>query len=218
MDSAEQGQLLLLLAGLYMFGLGLLAVLLASLVSLLPLPPIIVATVVVIVVNIWAWREELRKSVLYVHSILNLLGGAFVGVIVASWLSGLSGLITFLVSFSAMDLISFTKFGKWTLNRKLMGNGPLLKRLSVSLPYPGFPDLYPIIGVGDIFCFALIAGGALQIWRASFLWIAIVAVGVGQVLNVALVVLFRNRSWYRGLPATVFPVLIFVLVALLQNG
>ena len=201
-----------------MFGLGLLAVLLAFLVSLLLFPTNVIAIVVIMVVNVWAWRQRLRESILRMHSILNLLGGVLFGVIAASLLSGLSGLITFLIGFSVMDLISFTRFGKWTPNRKLMESGSLLRRLSVSLPYPGFPKLYPIVGVGDIFCFALIAGAALQIWGVSFLWVAIVSVGVGQVLNVAFMALFRNRSWYRGLPATVLPVLIFVLIALPQNG
>ena len=117
-----------------MFGLGLLAVLLTFLVSLLPSPTIVIATVVIMVANVWAWRQGLQKSILRMHSVLNLLSGTLLGVIIASLLSGLSGLIAFLVGFSTMDLISFTRFGKWTLNRKLMGSAPLLRRLSVSDP------------------------------------------------------------------------------------
>ncbi|RLC66942.1 MAG: hypothetical protein DRI52_11390 [Chloroflexi bacterium] len=204
-------------AGFYMGLLSLVNILLAFLISLLPTFLLAITAGAIAILIVWAWRQGLRNSILHVHSVLNMLGGAALGVLAAHWLADQARVIEFLAGFAVMDFISFTRFGKWTLNRKLMQSGPLLRRLSVSLPLPGFSEPYPIIGIGDIFCFALIVGATLQIWGPSFLWMAVGAVGLGQALNVACLALFRHKPWYRSLPTTSFPVLIFILTVLVQN-
>jgi len=123
-------------------------------------------------------------------------------------------LISFLIPIAIIDFISFTRFGRWTPNWKLIENKTFAKRLSVCMPIPGFSGLYQITGIGDMFVFALIVGATLKIWGIHVAWMAISAIIVGQIPNIIGMLSFKNKPWYRGIPATSFPVLIFVTIVL----
>ena len=106
-------------AGFYMGLLSLVNILLAFLISPLPTFLLAITAGAIAILIVWAWRQGLRNSILHVHSVLNMLGGAALGVLAAHWLADQARVIEFLAGFAVMDFISFTRFGKWTLNRKL---------------------------------------------------------------------------------------------------
>jgi len=99
----------------------------------------------------------------------------------------------------------------------LIENKTIAKMLSICMPIPGFSGLYQITGVGDMFVFALIVGSTLKIWGIHAIWMAISAIIVGQIPNLIGMLSFKNKPWYRGIPATSLPVLIFVITILLTN-
>ena len=198
----------------YMIMLSLVNILLASLISHLSIPLIIMSLAIVTVLTIWAWRQSFRDNILYLHDISNMLGGILLGILAACWLSSQEILISFLVPIAIIDFISFTRFGGWSPNRKLGENIPLAKRLSICMSIPGFSGLYQITGVGDMFVFALITGATLKIWGISAIWMAITAIIVGQIPNIVSMLYFKSKSWYRGIPAASFPILIFIIITL----
>ncbi|MCD6466542.1 MAG: hypothetical protein J7L10_01315, partial [Methanomicrobia archaeon] len=201
----------------YIILLSLANILLAFLISHLSILLIIIALAIVIVLAIWTWRQPFQDNVLYLHDVSNMLGGILLGILAAYWLSSQEKLISFLIPIAIIDFISFTRFGKWTPNRKLIENKTFAKRLSICMPIPGFSGLYQITGVGDMFVFALIVGATLKIWGIHAIWMAISAIIVGQIPNLIGMLSFKNKPWYRGIPATSLPVLIFVITILLTN-
>ena len=198
----------------YIIMLSLTNILLAFLISHLSILSIIIALAIMIVLGIWAWRQPFQDNILYLHDVSNMLGGILLGILAAYWLSSQEKLISFLIPIAIIDFISFTRFGRWTPNRKLIENKTIAKRLSICMPIPGFSGLYQITGIGDMFVFALIVGATLKIWGIHAIWMAISAIIVGQIPNIIGMLSFKNKPWYRGIPATSFPVLIFVTIVL----
>ena len=198
----------------YIITLSLTNILLAFLISHLSILSIIIALAIMIVLGIWAWRQPFQDNILYLHNVSNMLGGILLGILAAYWLSSQEKLISFLIPIAIIDFISFTRFGRWTPNRKLIENKTIAKRLSICMPIPGFSGLYQITGIGDMFVFALIVGATLKIWGIHAIWMAISAIIVGQIPNIIGMLSFKNKPWYRGIPATSFPVLIFVTIVL----
>lgn len=201
----------------YIIMLSLANILLAFLISHLSILLIIITLAIVMLLGIWAWRQPFQDNILYLHDVSNMLGGILLGILAAYWLSSQEKLISFLIPIAIIDFISFTRFGKWTPNRKLIENKTIAKRLSICMPIPGFSGLYQITGVGDMFVFALIVGATLKIWGIHAIWMAISAIIVGQIPNLIGMLSFKNKPWYRGIPATSLPVLIFVITILLTN-
>ena len=195
----------------YIIMLSLANILLAFLISHLSILLIIITLAIVMLLGIWAWRQPFQDNVLYLHDVSNMLGGILFGILAAYWLSSQEKLISFLIPIAIIDFISFTRFGRWTPNRKLIENKTIAKRLSICMPIPGFSGLYQITGIGDMFVFALIVGATLKIWGIHAIWMAISAIIVGQIPNIIGMLSFKNKPWYRGIPATSFPVLIFVI-------
>ena len=142
----------------YIIMLSLTNILLAFLISYLSILSIIIALAIVIVLAIWTWRQPFQDNVLYLHDVSNMLGGILLGILAVYWLSSQEKLISFLIPIAIIDFISFTRFGRWTPNRKLIENKTIAKRLSVCMPIPGFSGFYQITGIGDMFVFALIEG------------------------------------------------------------
>ena len=201
----------------YIIMLSLANILLAFLISHLSILLIIITLAIVMLLGIWAWRQSFQDNILYLHDVSNMFGGILLGILAAYWLSSQEKLISFLIPIAIIDFISFTRFGKWTPNRKLIENKTIAKRLSICMPIPGFSGLYQITGVGDMFVFALIVGVTLKIWGIHAIWMAISAIIVGQIPNLIGMLSFKNKPWYRGIPATSLPVLIFVITILLTN-
>jgi len=201
----------------YIILLSLANILLAFLILHLSILLIIITLAIVTVLSIWAWRQPFQDNILYLHDVSNMFGGVLLGILAAYWLSSQEKLISFLIPITIIDFISFTRFGMWTPNRKLIENKTFAKRLSICIPIPDFSGLYQITGVGDMFVFALITGTTLKIWGISAIWMAITAIVIGQVPNIICMLSFKNKSWYRGIPATSFPILIFIITILLTN-
>ena len=199
---------------LYIILLSVSKILFALLFSYVTLVVLLAVIACAILISFWTWRQPLSDKLLYLQSILNMVGGSALGVLAAFWLSDQIRLISFLIPMAVMDLVSFTRFGKWTFNRKLMEKNTMVKRLSVCLPVPGFSGLYPMTGIGDVFCFSLITGASVRMWGIHAAWIAMASILAGQVINVIVMLFIKGKSWYRGIPATTLPVLFFVVATI----
>lgn len=65
-----------------------------------------------------------------------------------------------------------------------------------------------------MFFYALIVGAAIKIGDASSIWVALSAIIFGQIINVTCMLFFKDKPWYRGIPATLLPALIFIIIIL----
>ncbi|HEX3078363.1 MAG TPA: hypothetical protein VHQ24_16015 [Lachnospiraceae bacterium] len=122
----------------------------------------------------------------------------------------------YIVAVAAMDVFSFTKAGKQSLNRKLIGNTNSLARLSICLPVPRKPGLQPIIGVGDILYYTIITMFCIYSKNVTAGLYAAIIVLIGQLVNtVSTSILIRvQKEHYKGFPATLFPGLFIFIVGI----
>lgn len=209
-NSKQLEQMALLWISFYIIVLSFVDIVLTFLIFKLPFFLVLATFVSVLTLAIWLWRRSVKDISVYFYSILNMFGGVLLGVLLTYWISGEDRLISFLIGIAVMDLITFTKLGRWTPHRRLIESKGIIEKLSICAPIPVISKLIPIIGIGDIFCYALMVGATLKIWGVSSLWIPIVSIFLGQILNIFGIFSFRSKPWYRGIPATTLPILFFV--------
>ena len=119
----------------YIIMLSLANILLAFLISHLSILLIIIILAIVMLLGIWAWRQSFQDNILYLHDVSNMFGGILLGILAAYWLSSQEKLISFLIPIAIIDFISFTRFGRWTPNRKLIENKTFAKSYRFACPF-----------------------------------------------------------------------------------
>lgn len=157
-----------------------------------------------------AWRRKLSARVLYLQNLLHIifalslafLLSRFVLVSTDRIIGAISGVIL-------MDLFSFTRRGRGTLNAKLMSKNTTAARLSFCLPVPQKQGLSAIIGVGDLTFYALMMLLAMKADGMSALQTGLIIL-LGQLLNQAVILLIKDKKGYKGFPATLMPGLLFI--------
>ncbi len=164
---------------------------------------------------IFAWKKSISNFTLYIHSIANFLLAATLAILVSPLLSNAVALISFLGTIAIIDLISFTRLGKHLPNRRIAEQTNLAKRLSVSLPLPGYNTLYQITGIGDLLVFALMSATGLRLTGINGFWFALVAIAIGQIFNIMAILALKNKPNYSGFPAAPIPITIFVILLLI---
>jgi hypothetical protein len=165
--------------------------------------------------SILLWSRKLSKKTLYLNNILNILAANLIAYFLIGYLMKSQDTITgLIIGVVGMDVFSFTKRGKNTLNAKLAGNINTLARLSICLPIPGHPGLQQIIGIGDLLYYSIItmyyinAYGMLTGLKAGMIIL------FGQIVNIISTEVLKKiqKEQYKGFPATLFPGLVIILV------
>lgn len=114
-----------------------------------------------------------------------------------------------------MDIISFTRIGKKTVNAKAMSNKSVAAKLFV---YGREKNdvLIPTCGFGDYLYYAMWISGthALSSSGISYAFVAFM-VFAGTILQSITVKVLAKRDGFKGFPGTVFPFLCTVLAYLL---
>jgi hypothetical protein len=175
--------------------------------------PVLFVTLGLIIV----WKKALSKKLLYFNNLLLLLFPACLAYFAVSYVIHSTDIIIGLVAgVAVMDVYSFTKRGKNTLNAKACGNMNTLARLSVCLPVPKKPGLQPIIGVGDLTYYSLIMmyfvkSDGMKAGAITFLIILL-----GQLINILSIIYVKKKQLFNGFPATLFPGL-FIFIAVVLN-
>lgn len=168
---------------------------------------VIALTVIIII-----WKKPMSRNLLLILNILNVIAVAcFAYFLVHIMKQSPASIYGFIAAVITMDVFSFTKRGKNTMNAKLMNNTSALPRLSICLPVPKKPGLQPIIGIGDLNFYSVMTLFALNINGFSSFYIVTLLLVTGQLLNILVISLIKNKTWYRGFPATLFPGLIYLI-------
>ncbi len=185
----------------------------------MPVLPILVSLIIIIVGIYFVWLKKLSKRNLYFNNILNLLAANIIAYFLVHYLIKYqSTIIGMILSIAFMDVLSFTKRGKNTLNAKLIGNINTMTRLSICLPIPGNPGLQQIIGVGDLLYYSIITMFYLKSGGRSAGLHAAMLILIGQLVNIiAIQVLKRvQKEHYKGFPATLFPGVYIIIATIFQ--
>lgn len=197
-----------------MLGITGMICLLAVLLNNVTLPVIGILFFVDMIVIIVLWMRPLSRKLLYVLNVLNMLGAGSLAYLLMMLLGdSVESFVTMITIIVVMDVFSFTKKGKVTPNARLMNHNNALARLCICLPVPQKPGLQPIIGVGDLYFYSAIIIFSLRSFGISGLGWIILLVLAGQLANILLISVIRNKAWYKGFPATLFPG-VFCLISL----
>ncbi len=159
------------------------------------------------------WRRTLTRRLLLFNNLLLLLFPLCLShLLLSHFITSVDAVMQVVSAIAVMDVISFTRAGRHTLNAKLVANRSALSRLSICLPVPKRPGLQPIIGVGDMFYYSFITtyfvGSASDMDALT----AIFLLCAGQLTNIICILHMRKRAGYKGFPATIFPG-VFILIA-----
>lgn len=201
----------------YMLGITSIICILAALVNKITLMVISIVFLINIVGIIVLWTRPLSKKSLYLLNIFNILAASsFAYLIIAFLIDSIESFVVMITIIVVMDVFSFTKKGKMTPNARLMNNNNALARLCICLPVPKKPGLQPVIGVGDLYFYSAIMFFSLHTFGVSVLGKVFLLIFVGQLTNIILISIIKNKVWYKGFPATLFPGA-FYLVGLLSR-
>lgn len=197
----------------YMLGMTAISCILASLLNRLILPVIFILFLVVFAGIVALWAKPLSRNLLYLLNVLNSLASvSFAYLLVTGFLKSVESFASVVVIIIVMDVFSFTKVGKKTPNSRLINNKNTLARLSICLPVPGKPGLQPIIGVGDLYFYSAISVFSLHIFSANAFVYILLFVLAGQLINILFISMIKNKIWYKGFPATLFPGIFYLII------
>jgi hypothetical protein len=165
------------------------------------------------------WLRKLSKTNLYLNNLLNLLISNIIAYFLTSYLIiSQDRIMGFIIGIVAMDVFSFTKRGKNTLNAKLTGNINTMARLSICLPIPGSPGLQQIIGVGDILYYSTITMYFIKSSGTLSGLYAVMIILIGQFINIIAILVLNKyqQEKYKGFPATLFPGMFIFIVSVFR--
>lgn len=190
----------------------------AALLNSVTLNAVIVVFFIDLVLIILIWAKPLSKKSLYLLNILNLLGAACLAyLIINKVIKSTDSFIAMIIIIAVMDVFSFTRKGRKTPNARLMNNTNALARLCICLPVTGKPGLQPIIGVGDLYFYSAILLFNLNMFSIHAFGRTFFMLLVGQLGNIIVISIIKNKSWFKGFPATLFPGL-FCILSLFLRG
>jgi hypothetical protein len=107
---------------------------------------------------------------------------------------------------SIQDVLSFTKFGKWTTNARTMSNTNFMAKLILYFKSIKDGHLIPIKGMGD-FLFYSIWISKIYYYKSNILYvlIAFAAVFIGTLIDYVIISKIYMKENYKGFPATIIP-------------
>lgn len=147
-----------------------------------------------------------KRELLFVGGIISVLGVMYGGVWIGKQLD-LEGVLSIGAAVTAMDIISFTKIGKRTVNAKAISNVRLTSKLSVYGKEQG-DTLIPTCGIGDYLYYAIWIAGMHAVSDSIYAYVgASCLIFLGTAIQYALIVQLAKRPNYKGFPGTVFPFL-----------
>lgn len=202
---------------LYIISLTIIIGILSFLFFWLPFQLVLVLLAITIISLIAAWKMPLSKKLLYINNLLLLVAPlCFTYFITYIFIHEVSSFIGMIAGVAIMDVFSFTRSGRNTLNAKLSSNVNSLARLSVCLPVSKKPGLQPVIGAGDLTYYSFITMFSLKTGGTAAGLIAITIILIGQLVNIILIAIMKKKHYTKGFPATLFPGL-FIIVAIILH-
>lgn len=186
---------------------------LALLLNKINLPFVFILFLIGLAVIIELWTKPISRKLLYLLNVLNcLVSASFAYLLITLFIKSVDSFFTVVIIIVVMDIFSFTKAGKKTPNARLINNNDTLARLSICLPVPGKIGFQPIIGVGDLYFYSAMTVFSLHNYSDNFFGYILFFLVIGQLINILLISIIKNRTWYKGFPATLFPGIFYLII------
>jgi energy-coupling factor transporter transmembrane protein EcfT len=167
--------------------------------------------VIYILLNIFGMKYKRER--LFLNGIIGALSVMFIG----SWFGkqlDLESTISIGAAVTAMDIISFTKIGKRTVNAKAMSNKTVAAKLFV-YGLEKNDVLIPTCGYGDYLYYAMWISGIHALSSAIQVYvIAALMIFLGIIIQSIVVKRLSGKDNFKGFPGTVFPFLCTVFAYL----
>jgi hypothetical protein len=198
----------------FLWGITFLIVALSFISYKISILPMLVSFIIIMVSVILLWSRKLSKNSLYLNNLLNILAANMIAYFVTGYvIKSQDTMLGVIVGVAVMDVFSFTKRGKNTLNAKLAGNINTMARLSICLPIPGYPGLQQIIGVGDLLYYSIITIYYIKSYGMLSGLNAGIFILIGQIVNIIFIEVLKKiqKEQYKGFPATLFPGAVIIL-------
>lgn len=157
---------------------------------------------------------QYKRERLFINGLVGAMSVMCIGIWLGKQLD-LESTISIGAVVTTMDIISFTKIGKRTVNAKAMSNKTVAAKLFV-YGLDKNDVLIPTCGFGDYLYYAMWISGthALSSSGMSYVFVAFM-VCVGTIIQSITVRVLAKRDGFKGFPGTVFPFLCTVLAYLL---
>lgn len=202
----------------YILGITIIICILAAFINKATLPITAIIFLVALAVIILLWMKPLSKNVLYMLNVLNSLASvSLASLLITLLINNVDSMIAVISATVVSDVFSFTKKGKSTANARLANNNNTLARLSICLPVPGKQGLLPLIGVGDLYFYSIILFFSLHIFGAYIVGKVFLLIIAGQLANIILIAMIKDKTWYRGFPATLCPGIFYLAFLFIQS-
>jgi hypothetical protein len=170
----------------------------------------IVLSIIGVIYAIYYIRKPYDKSALFINGIILTIFVGQIGALLALLLGGIS-VIWMGLAVSVIDVFSFLKMGKNTLNAKTMRNIPLASKLILYAKSPQDGHLIPTKGLGDWLFYAMWIAG-LSPLGFKYVLLGAAAIFIGCILNILAIKQLYKRPSYKGFPATILPWLMILIV------
>ena len=157
---------------------------------------------------------QYKRERLFINGLVGAMSVMCIGIWLGKQLD-LESTISIGAVVTAMDIMSFTRIGKKTVNAKAMSNKTVAAKLFV-YGLEKNDVLIPTCGFGDYLYYAMWISGTHAL-SSSGIFYAFVAfmVFAGTILQSITVKVLSKRDGFKGFPGTVFPFLCTVLAYLL---
>ena len=150
--------------------------------------------------------RKYNKAELFGNSCILFVVSMCIGAVIGGKMDAES-LISIGIGISLVDLLSFTKYGRKTLNAKAMANVNFLAKLIL---YGKNNDgkLIPTTGFGDYLYYSVWISGVSVLTGSLFMTAAgALFIYIGTGLNCMVISKIYKKENYKGLPATILPFL-----------
>lgn len=162
-----------------------------------------------IIIN--AFFIKYKRERLFLNGLISAFGVLCLGMMFGKNID-LEGIIMIGASISLIDILSFTKYGKRTMNAKAMSNVNFMSKLIVYGKEKG-DILVPTCGIGDYLYYAMWISGIHNVSDSLWAYVAsAVMILVGSCIHYGIIAKIYKKESYKGFPATVFPFLCVAII------
>lgn len=189
---------------LYLIGYGILTVIGNFLFSDEILIVCSLAGGIYILIN--AFFIKYKRERLFINGLISAFAVLCLGILIGKNLK-FEEVFAIGVAISIMDILSFTKYGKHTVNAKAMSNIQFMSKLIV-YGKEKKDVLVPTCGIGDYLYYSLWISGIHTVSNSINAYLlAVCMILLGSSIHYVIIMKLCQRENYKGFPATVFPFL-----------
>ncbi len=153
-----------------------------------------------------AFFIKYKRERLFINGLISAFTVLCLGVVAGKNLD-FEGVLAIGAAISVMDILSFTKYGKHTINARAMSNVHFMSKLIVYGKEKN-DVLVPTCGIGDYFYYSLWISGIHTVSGSIYAYLlAVCMILLGSCIHYAIIMRLCQRENYKGFPGTIFPFL-----------